>query len=311
MTDDGYKFSRRRGGVKAPLVGSAMLLAVSALAMMPGMTERARPAVGTVATASMVPVMAGATSLRVKVSDWFQPVAGGESLRRENENLKAALAQQIAENVALRDELKSAQSRLSLANLPAGLGLRTLPGRVAAMNPVPPARSMVILVGQADGVTKNMAVLSPPGVAGVVWHATEHQALVRLLDDAKSTWGARIVPGSNAAALATGEGASDVAADESGAHGLLRGTGEPGRLEFLFDDAVADAQPGELVVTSGVTGSLFPGGLPLGRVVKAYTNTRGRRMAEVEPLASATGVGEVYVLLASPPVPDAALMKKR
>jgi rod shape-determining protein MreC len=85
------------------------------------------------------------------------------------------------------------------------------------------------------------------------------------------------------------------------------GGAEPGRLELRYLSVNADVRDGDVVVTSGLD-SLYPAGLPVGRVVKVDRSRSGNfATIVVDPLAGVDRSRLLLVLLvdksAQPPPP--------
>ena len=99
--------------------------------------------------------------------------------------------------------------------------------------------------GRADGISRQMPVIVPEGLVGRVAQVSSGASIVQLLNDPTSTVGAVV--------------------QRTRTPGLVEG--EPGggvRFKFMARDG-AGVTPGDLVVTSGL-GTLFPKGIPVGRV---------------------------------------------
>lgn len=112
------------------------------------------------------------------------------------------------------------------------------------------------------GLGEGMVVLGPHGVVGILEGVYESTAKVLLLTDSRSTWGAQV------------EGRGEL--------GLLRGTGDPRVVELHFDRTATESVEEEIIVTSGMAGSIAPGGIPFGRVLSVKANRKGEPMALVE-----------------------------
>lgn len=101
-------------------------------------------------------------------------------------------------------------------------------------------------------------VVAPEGLAGRVVWSGNGTAKVLLLTDAQSAVGVRI--------------------GQAGETGLARGTGGRNLLLELVERAALDqgaVKPGDVVVTSGYQGGIFPAGLPVGRVESVDLAIRG------------------------------------
>lgn len=283
--------TRRSRAMRPVAIGLGLLLLSSALALTPAGWPWGQSATERAALSFTGPFLRGINRIHNFSARLWIPLFETSRIREENRLLREELAGQQLATAELRGQLRSSNSRLALNEIPHGWGLRAISAPVHAVSPVPNARSLIIGRGTADGVLPGMAVLSPPGVAGVVRRATESQALVQLLVHRRSEWGA--------------------VAGERRCPGVLRGTGQWNQMTFLFEDASGDAVPGDRVLTSGISGSLFPSGLPVGTVEAVYFDKNGRRVADIRPLAVMDTPEEVFILLSRPSELAPELLKER
>lgn len=160
--------------------------------------------------------------------------------RERNLVLEAAIAERElihAENRFLRESLEMINS----------LDLRALPARVIGRNEMG-TQSVVIDLGEKDGVRPFDPVLQPEGAVGYVARTLDHASLVLLVTDRNARLGVSVIVD---ASKETVEGRTRGLPD--GAHLLLQ-TKTPQPIS-------ADSQ----VVTSSVS-TIFPAGVPVGRV---------------------------------------------
>lgn len=124
---------------------------------------------------------------------------------------------------------------------------------------------LVLNKGRAEGVETSMVVLTPDGVLGQVTAVNSHTADVLPLTDSTSGIGAVTMRGR--------------------AFGVLNG-GQDGRCRMEYVAGSADIQPGDIVVTSGLS-RIFPAGLPLGTVESVTNGTAvSSRIAFIAPAAN-------------------------
>ncbi|MCC5876670.1 MAG: rod shape-determining protein MreC [Candidatus Sumerlaeia bacterium] len=188
-------------------------------------------------------------------------VGGARSLREENEALKAALLEQQFD--AARELAQHALATIAQdvsTNIPPG-SFELIHAPVLA-GPSRTGRQQVwISSGTLDGVSEGMVALGPQGIVGLVSEVYERSARVILITDPLSAWGAQIVS------------TSDM--------GLLRGTGDPYIVEFQFERTAVETSPGDIVVSSGMAGSLAPAGMQFGTVEEVSWNKNGEPVARV------------------------------
>ena len=164
---------------------------------------------------------------------------------RENQRLKEELDRLTIEN-AVTNELLLENERLREAlnfkklNPPSSVVVQVIGKELS-----PASSTITINKGSDDGIGKDMAVITPAGVAGKVQAVLANTSKVILLTD----------PGS---ALA-------VRVQRNREEGLLEGKLVNCALKYV--SYYADIQEGDLLVTSGLDG-IYPKGLAVARVVK-------------------------------------------
>jgi rod shape-determining protein MreC len=213
-------------------------------------------------------------------------------LRDENRRLRA-------ENLRLRRQAETytdvarENSRIqSLLQLEGSVGVRSVYARVIGASLSGLERSATINKGRSSGILPDRAVLSAEGLVGRVVWSGGRTAKVLLITDGESAVGVRI--------------------GESGETGLARGTGGRNVEIELVSRAALDqgaVKPGDVVVTSGYQGGIYPPGLPVGRVENVTLAPRGTsytisvrpfvRFSQLDVLAVAVGTE----IVESPPTP--------
>jgi rod shape-determining protein MreC len=129
--------------------------------------------------------------------------------------------------------------------------------------------------GSADGVQKNMAVVTPLGVVGKVVSLTKRSAKVILLTDANS--------------------GIDVLVQRTRSRGIVSGSLDNGTV-LKYMKRSEDVQVGDRLITSGVDG-VFPKGLLVGTVIKVNKQHLGLfQSVEVLPAVQSSRVEEVLVV---------------
>ncbi len=135
--------------------------------------------------------------------------------------------------------------------------------------------------GSDHGIAVDMPVVTGAGLVGRVASVSRTRSMVRLITDAESSVGVRLTR-SGEVAVAEGEG--------------------PNRLMSLsFVDPSADVDVLELVVTSGLDNSVFPPGIPVGRVASVSAPAgQLQQDIEVRPVADLTRLSLVQVVQTEP-----------
>jgi rod shape-determining protein MreC len=185
----------------------------------------------------------------------FRPLqAAGAGLWRAGDvaRAEAALArarEQARSEAARADGLEAENGRLAgLLHLEGPSAGEGVAARIVSTPAGRPGGTLELDRGGGDGVRVGMPVVAAGGLVGRVVEVGPRHSTVLPLADAASAVGVR--------------------AGASGAAGVAQGGGGATlRLELL--DPNAPLQAGDVAVTSGLRHSLFPAGLPVGRVAGA------------------------------------------
>lgn len=176
------------------------------------------------------------------------------------------------DNEKLRDEVADLRDRLAQAETAAGQGqelakLEALTGgglvpdgyepvtaRVIGRSPTVWYSSVTIDKGSSAGLRVDDPVVAADGLAGRVSATTRGTAKVTLITDPQSSVTGRVLP--------------------AGATGVVEPTvGDPDDLQLNYVQRSEDVNENQMVVTAGFAGgtldSLFPPGIPIGRVTDA------------------------------------------
>jgi rod shape-determining protein MreC len=258
---------RRYGILLAVLLVSLLLLTVQTRG---GGTGRAGELVAIAVTpvqSLLVRIHRGALEFWANYIDWKAVRRENAILRGENEQLRVMSLQAgetREENARLR-RLLVLKDRLPLA---------TLAGEVIGREAGGWVRSLTVNRGRGDGIVQQTPVIVPDGLVGRVVQVHRGAAVIQLLNDPASTVGA-VVLRTRTAGLVEGDAGGAV------------------RFKFMARDGTSVA-PGDLVVTSGL-GTLFPKGLPVGRVVKI--EDKGSALFHFAVLAPAVDFSRVEEVL--------------
>lgn len=231
------------------------------------------------------------TWLRGLVTGGWETVTGLSDLQAENSRLRAQLEAQSQMAVELA-EAKAEVARLQgLVAVGRKLDAPAMPARVIARGPSPWFQIVIIDHGEADGVRPGAAVLSAGGLLGQVYEVSAHSARVLCITDRLGSVGARLQP----------DRVRHVT-------GVAKGDGEASCIltSPIFD---ADVKAGDAVVTSGQeAGSLFPAGLPVGRVTAVESRPQESLLVcTIQPAVDPRRVEAVLVRLGDAPVDEPEL----
>ena len=261
--------SRRFGLLVSVLLVSLLLLTVQVRG---GGAGRAGDLVAIVLTpvqSLLVKVHRGAVGLWSSYADWKGVRRDNAALRAEAEQLRVQGLQHAEterENVRLRRLLELRQR----------LPLSTLAGEVVGRESGGWVRALTVNRGRGSGVAQQTPVIVPEGLVGRVVQVRPGASVVQLINDPASTVGA-VVQRTRTPGLVEGD-----------AGGVVR-------FKFMARDGAQVAR-GDYIVTSGL-GSLFPKGLPVGRVVAIEDKGSALfHFAVVAPAVDFARVEEVLLL---------------
>lgn len=199
-------------------------------------------------------------------------------LKQENDAFKEQVAELRQTNMFMRAEARSAKRVGQLLDFVPPVRWESAGARVIAhrMGPAGSLATIAVDRGSTSGVENDMPVVCLDGVVGRVWQAGAATSSVLLVTDSNSQIA--------------------VLGDLNRSPGMLsgQGYGEPMLLRFVNLNALID--PGELLVSSGLSG-IFPKGLPVARVTKVQRSDISLFLTiEAEPLVDMAGVEDVLLL---------------
>ena len=271
------RFFRNRALVIAMVIIAVVLLLSAALSIFSEGTS----VVHKVANAIVSPFESVFTSVKNKVSTFWQAQADYEELLAENEALRdeiRELEKLIGDAELYRAENEELRALLDIRRSYVELSLDT--ATIIAWNDTSWASTFTINKGTRDGVTVNSCVITKDGLVGIVERAESSYAEVRTLIDTKSSIGVRLVR-TNLFAVANGD------------FSLMKN----GRLRLEMLPIDSDVKIGDRVVTSG-TSDWFPADLEIGTVVAVDTEDSGMTMyAEIQPNVAVDDLTQVFVVL--------------
>ena len=235
-------------------------------------------AVRSAATDVAAPVRSAGDAVLGPVGDALAGVTGYDDVVEENERLRARVEDLEGGRLLADDARSELAALLEAADLAHFTALPTVAARVVGPPPSSFERTVQLDRGSDDGVGEDLPVVTGAGLVGRVVAVSRTRSTVRLVTDETSAVGSRL---SRSGELAVAEG---------------RGVDRPLRVGLL--DARSQVEAGDLLVTSGVVGSPFPGGIPLGRVVSVVRTPGALEPAvDVEPTVDLEGLRHVRVLM--------------
>lgn len=199
-----------------------------------------------------------ANAVTGKLYEWDANVKTFFSLTKVNQELTQRNAYLEQEVQKLSDSLVSVTKDSSIYHRDQFALLRNyrlIPAKVVANSIDKPGNLMTIDKGSADGIHKDMGVISGTGVVGIVYLVAEHYAIVIPVLNTKSNISCMI--------------------QNRGYFGYLRWKGGVSDLAYLEEvPRHAHFKLGDYVVTSGYS-AVFPPGVRVGRILHVFNSADG------------------------------------
>lgn len=203
------------------------------------------------------------------IQDFFQPIFHGRELQKENEDLQK-LVDELTRRQADYDELKNQNDLyrrfFSISDSNADYTLE--PATVIAHVPDDPSGSFIINIGQSQGITSGMPVITKNGLVGIVGRVSERYCRVLTLMDPAVNIGVL-----DSTTLDTGILTGDAAMSED----------NTARLTYLR--LQSEAAAGDLILTSGY-GEQIPQGLTVGYLSEVSLAATGLTLEGVIDLSA-------------------------
>lgn len=258
------------------------ILLVVVFVPFPSLTLKGKGAV----RGALAPAERGASSLWQRLSEATAAIRGIGGAVEKNRELSHELVRVQSELNALR-EAEADNTRLRRAFEFRETNPQTMiPCDVVSRNISGWWNTVRIGKGSRDGIEANRAVISPDGLVGRTAEVTPHTTEVLLISDPACRVSAKLV---------------STKLNLINVFGLVRGAGSTlkghpkARMEFINKDA--EVNVGDEVVTSGLSGGLFPKGVHIGYVEKVYKDESGLfQYAEIIPRATVGLLDYVFVV---------------
>ena len=263
---------------------SGLLLLISLLLFSAGSrTARRIDPLGGVVLDGMRPLQSITAAVIDAVTGAWRTYVALVGVHQENERLRRRIVELEQEAVRL-SEVEQTDKRLeALLNLRSGFDGDLQSAQIIGRDPLPWFSTVIINKGEADGVHKNAAVLSPLGVVGQIMTAGAHSARVLLITDHNS--------------------GVDAVVQRSRARGIVEGALD-GACVMKYLKRGEDVEVGDRIVTSGLDG-IFPKGIMVGEVTRVMRGNRGLlQVAEVKPAVRFDRIEEVLVARGSVQLKD-------
>jgi rod shape-determining protein MreC len=290
-----HKVVRRRRAVLAVFVGLSVALLTAYFGESGGGVLHA---LQNGAQEALAPIETGASRALKPARDFLGWTGDTIDAKKENGKLKdevERLRSQVARSQTAERDARQLRGLVGLrreAEFPQGTD--PVAARVIARSPTVWYATVKIDKGSSDGVHLDQPVIAAGGLAGKVTRVTGGTSEVTLITDASSAVSGQIMP--------------------DGANGIVKPeVGNPGDLLLDFVQKGRRVQQGATVVTSGFTSnrveSLFPRGIPIGRVAKVdLDEIKLYQRVHVKPFADLRRLDYVQVLTKRPQTQSAEVL---
>ena len=221
--------------------------------------------------------LAAFSSLDHGISEAWDGYVALQGVREENRRLRRDIEWLKGQNNQLRDSVAATQRYEALLNFAQQASFRTVAAQVIGRDATNWYRGVILNKGEHDGVRPEMGVITPAGVVGRIVKTNAASSVVLLVTDPNN-------------AIA---GLVQRTRDE----GIVEGTSH-GRARLKYIPLLSRVQPGDRVVTSGLTGA-FPRGLAIGGLTQVEKSEGDLfQSAEIEPEVDLSKLDEVLVITA-------------
>ncbi len=223
----------------------------------------------------MRPLQIGAQTSMAKVRELQQRYVTLKGLAAENEALKRRIVKLDTERNRLLEADATNHRLRDLLDFRLRLPSRSVTAAVIGNSASPWFHSIILDKGNAEGVLKGMAVVSPFGVVGQVAAVTSRSAKVLLVTDPYS--------------------GVDVMVQRSRARGIVSGSLDNGPI-MKYVKRSEDVREGDRLISSGLDG-IFPKGLLVGTVTRVQKKNFGLfQYVEVALAVDPARIEEVLVV---------------
>lgn len=225
------------------------------------------------------PLQSGFTGFKMQFSDFTSGFSSKRELLQQIQTLQDQNAALNRENQALK-EYRAEALRLQKLIAFRNDNLETysvVPARVIARSPSTWYKFIIIDQGTAEGVERNMAVISPAGLVGRVAGTSQHTAQVNLLTDREMAVGV-------------------VGQDSRETRGIVEGMGDDNLLRMANIPYYSEISVGEKAVTSGLS-QIYPPGILIGTIQEINDESGGLlKSAVVKPVVNFDQLEEVLLI---------------
>ena len=230
---------------------------------------------GRLISAVTSPIQYGITSATKGIRNIWTSYIYLINVSRENISLKNDMEKLKQENNQLREAVFLNQRLKELLAFKQGMPQTSVAANVIGIESSGWVRTVKINKGLSDGIRRDMAVVTPLGIAGRVIDVQPTTSMVLIVTDPRCN--------------------IDVIVQRSRTKGIVEGNGTD-RLTLKYVRHEDDIQIGDVLLSSGL-GGIFPKGMVVGEVVRVEKGADNFFMdIEVQPAADFKKLEEVLII---------------
>lgn len=203
-----------------------------------------------------------------------------DSLINERDILKKKVASLSGELTELKEASIENERLRGLLSFKKASRYKLIPAQVIARDSTNWHRTIIINKGARQGIKKDMPVIGPEGLVGKIIQVDNDLSRVMLMVD----------PNLKVSSLL----------QDSRETGIVEGSGRPGLCKMKYLLPQTHAQPGDIVISSGL-GGIYPKGIIIGRIKKIEKDSSGLySYAWIEPAVNFSKLEEVLCMAIKP-----------
>jgi rod shape-determining protein MreC len=227
---------------------------------------------------AFAPLQNAASAVFDPVANVINGVLHYGDLEKENAHLRDQLDEKnatLAQADAERREAQALRDQQDIKFLP---DIETISARVVGTSASSLELTITLNKGTGDGIARGMPVVAAAGLVGRVVQVSHTRAIVVLLTDPNSDIGIRL--------------------SSNGDTGVAKGEGPRRDMSVELLEGTTVPNVGEVVVTSGLQQSIFPPGIPVGKIRdKGYREGPERKKVTLRPIVDMSRLTFVKVLI--------------
>jgi rod shape-determining protein MreC len=229
----------------------------------------------------LAPVGDVASNVFRPVGDAWDGAFNSDQIIAENDTLRARVDELEGQLTSGEVAKESLQQLLAQVGIPFVGDVPTAPAKVVSGAVSNFDTTLELDKGSAAGIARAMPVVTGRGLIGRVVQVAENRSRVQLLTDGDMQVGFTVV------------GTPII--------GTARGTGRAGQLTGTVNLA-REVAPGQILVTSGLAGSPYPPGIPIGTITAVRSDEGAQeKTLDIAMLADVYDLTFASVVLYTPP----------